>query len=95
MKSFRFVGLFTVFVSAVLIVALAQSNSIDHAPVVTSNLSPPAQKPPVDFARAVTYKSGGDQAASVAIADLNGDGNPDLVVANQCVDFPTTTAPSL
>jgi hypothetical protein len=96
MKSFRFVGSFTVFVSAVFIVALAaQSNSVDHAspaPVVTSNLSPSAQKPPVDFARAVTYKSGGFQAASVAIADLNGDGKPDLVVANECVDFPINCA---
>jgi hypothetical protein len=37
------------------------------------------------FQAAVAYSSGGIDAASVAIADLNGDGIPDLVVASdQC-----------
>jgi len=36
----------------------------------------------LNFARAVAYDSGGSGATSVAVADVNGDGKPDLVVAN-------------
>jgi FG-GAP-like repeat/FG-GAP repeat len=35
------------------------------------------------FLPAVTYDSGGHFAASVAVADVNGDGKPDALVANQ------------
>src|SRR5438477_2188800 len=38
------------------------------------------------FQAVVTYLSGGVAASSVAIADVNGDGKPDLVVSNQCAD---------
>ena len=38
------------------------------------------------FQTAVTYDSGGYTATSVAIADVNGDGKPDLIVANSCAD---------
>ncbi|MGA8493357.1 MAG: FG-GAP-like repeat-containing protein [Terriglobales bacterium] len=36
------------------------------------------------FQAAQVYATGGFGASSVGIGDLNGDGNPDVVVANQC-----------
>jgi Bacterial Ig-like domain (group 3)/FG-GAP-like repeat/FG-GAP repeat len=39
----------------------------------------------------VTYDSGGYEAQSVAVADVNGDGKPDLVVANVCADSNCTS----
>jgi hypothetical protein len=36
------------------------------------------------FQPAVTYASGGQDSTSVAVVDLNADGRPDLVVANDC-----------
>jgi hypothetical protein len=37
------------------------------------------------FQKAVGYASGGAYASSIAVADVNGDGKPDLLVANRCV----------
>jgi len=36
------------------------------------------------FRRAVTYDTGGDGPLSVAVADVNGDGKPDIIVSNSC-----------
>ncbi len=38
------------------------------------------------FAPAVPYGSGGNGPNAVAVADVNGDGIPDMVVANWCTD---------
>lgn len=39
----------------------------------------------LNFAPAVTYGSGGWNAYSIAVGDLNGDGKLDLVVSNYCI----------
>jgi hypothetical protein len=44
------------------------------------------------FANAVSYGSGGNGANAVALGDVNGDGKPDLAVANWCTNTSCTTA---
>ena len=44
------------------------------------------QPPGVNFAPAVIYGSGDYDAESAVVADVNGDGNLDLVVVNACGD---------
>jgi hypothetical protein len=60
-------------------VLLAQINH--NANVDQAGALPDVQEPPAKFAKVAAYGSGGDYAESVAIGDVNGDGNPDLVLA--------------
>jgi hypothetical protein len=41
----------------------------------------------LNFGPAVTYNSGGYRATSAAVADVNSDGKPDLLVANYCTSY--------
>ena len=45
------------------------------------------------FKTAVSYSSGGYYASAVAVADVNGDGIPDLLVANQCASTCSGSSP--
>ena len=61
------------------------------ATVGSSNVMPSSG---LNFAPAESFNSGGSGPNSVAIADVNGDNIPDLVVANWCTDS-TCTASSV
>ncbi len=47
------------------------------------------------FQTAVDYSSGGVYSFAIAVADLNGDGRPDVIVTNQCGDSNNCTSGSL
>jgi hypothetical protein len=67
---------------------LPQHGSAQSGPVAPQRT--PSPDSGLDFAAAVVYPSGGYRAFAVAVADVNGDGIPDLLVANQCSDSECT-----
>jgi hypothetical protein len=74
MKSRRFVSLYAVLIlAAVLVIVAASFNS---TPQVALAASPMFQHP-------FEFDSGGEAAQGIAVADVNGDGVPDVIVATQ------------
>jgi hypothetical protein len=95
MKSRRSVCLLSLFTLALYLLVAAQPNFMARAnqpgqrpaaQIISADLSvqslPLKQSAPVGFAKIAAFNAGGDSPDSVAIGDLNGDGNLDLVVAN-------------
>jgi len=64
-----------------LIIANEQQSKTDPAGSISVMLG----KGSGAFHKAVNYSSGGESAYSIAVADVNGDGKLDLVVANGCL----------
>jgi hypothetical protein len=85
MKFYSFVCLLPL-----LTVAFGQSSplpgiSAPGVPPILASTPANSRTAPLSFVPAVAYGSGGIGAMSVTVADVNGDGTPDLVVANWCV----------
>jgi len=89
-KLLRFVSLFS---TLTIVMIAAPSNSVIHAKqpaVLIDAEARPAGAPEkfsatkqiAIFGKAVAYDSGGDPAAPLVVADVNGDGKPDVVVGN-------------
>jgi hypothetical protein len=86
---------------ASLFVAIGDVNGDGHPDIVVSSYEDLADYPGTvnvllgngdgTFETAISYSSGGAGASSVAIKDVNGDGKPDLLVADGCQSLGCTT----
>ena len=94
---FRLLLLVYLLVPQIRVTVLAQSSPVNDAnrwsvlrefqgpDFATGNqLLADAQKQPMKFAKPVTYSTGEGGTPSIAIVDVNGDGYPDMVIANYC-----------
>lgn len=75
------------FVLSIAVTSFAQRQSAPQKATNGHNAERPkvgqvAESKDIDFRPVVTYYSGGTYPTSVAVADLNGDGKPDLVLPN-------------
>ena len=71
-----------------LVAANKCSSTLGCSPATTGGVGVLLGNGDGTFKPAITYSSGGFDAASVAIGDLNQDGKLDIVVANQCATEP-------
>jgi hypothetical protein len=65
---------------------IAPLNSRSVAASRTSPEQAPLDSPPANYKPAVLYSTGGTVALQIAVADVNGDGKPDMIVADGCAD---------
>jgi hypothetical protein len=91
-RVFSSVCLFAVLVSVQVMAQSHIASIARHKARVSSASGAPSSG--LNFAAAESFNSGGSGPNSVAIADVNGDNIPDLVVANWCTDS-TCTASSV
>jgi|SRR5579859_84617 len=78
--------LITIFAIVMALVAPPQLRGGGQLPAKLPVVATSRDASPPLFLPAVTYDSGGEGPVSVALADVNRDGKPDVVVANVCAN---------